>query len=66
MEVDVATEPTLTLGQPKQLFVWPGAEIWNYAVAPDGERFVGTQADEETEASRLVVVQNWFEEFRQR
>ena len=73
MAVAVETNPDLRMGQPTNLF--DGQRIGlnqglpdypNYNVGLDGQRFVAVQfVPSETErASRIVSVQNWFEEFR--
>ena len=41
-----------------------GITIPNYDVSPDGERFV--MVKDESNASRLNVVLNWFDELRTR
>ena len=74
MAVSVSTEPTFTLGQPHQLFesadliTIDGAAT--YDVAADGERFVTvspvSDADEEAAPPKVRIVQNWYEEFRDR
>ena len=52
-----------------QLFFFPGPAIRTYDVAPDG-RFLMIQSEAATQPdaapSSIVVVQNWFEELRQR
>jgi hypothetical protein len=43
--------------------------IQNYDVSPDGQRFLMLKADEQTSSSvptQIVVVQNWFEELKQK
>ena len=77
MAVAVETDPDLRMGQPTKLFdgqriglnllVDQGLPDYpNYNVGLDGQRFVAVQfVPSETErASRIVSVQNWFEEFR--
>lgn len=76
MAVSVETEPGLRLGDPEPLFSgrpiglqlnpFGRPDFPNYNVGLDGQRFVAVQvAPSETgRASRIVVVQNWFEEFR--
>jgi hypothetical protein len=71
-EVDVRFDPAPVIGAPQQLFDWPGiadvASVSSYAsfdVSADGKRFVVQQPLPESQ-SRLTIVQNWYEEFRDR
>ena len=74
MAVSVSTEPTFTPGQPQLLF--ESADLISsdgtttYEVAADGERFVTVSpvadADEEAVPRTIRIVQNWYEEFRDR
>ena len=75
MAVSVSTEPTFTLGQPQPLFesadlIGRGDGRTMYDVAVDGERFVTVSPvevpDEEAAPPSVRVVQNWYEEFRDR
>ena len=70
--VDITTEPTFSAGVPHLLFegtyekqAGVGA---NYNVSPDGQRFLmikpGGVRDEG--ATQINVVQNWFEELKQK
>ena len=69
MAVSVATEPNFTHGNPEMLFDL-GAYSFNtrpnYAVAPDGERFLMIKegGSDETATTELILVQNWFEELK--
>jgi Tol biopolymer transport system component len=74
MAVSVSAEGALTLGQPQQLFETsdlrqPNAVTPTYDVSADGRRFVMiapvVQGEEEAPA-KIRIVQNWFEEFRDR
>ena len=38
----------------------------NYAVTPDGQRFLMIKESEEQTATQINVVLNWFEELKQR
>jgi len=40
----------------------------NYDVSPDGQRFLMVKASKQTEAAptQINIVQNWFEELKQR
>jgi hypothetical protein len=73
MAVDVGTQPTLRIGKPHLLFENPyvsneinGAFSPNYAVTPDGQRFLMLRGSEETQAgsTQINVVLNWFEELK--
>jgi Tol biopolymer transport system component len=71
-EVDVRFGPGPVVGTPQQLFEWPGiadvANVSSYSrfdVSADGERFVVQEPLPESQ-SRLTIVQNWYEEFRNR
>ena len=76
MVVDVLTDPTLTIGQPRELFrggVYPGGSPRaKYAVTADGQQFLMsahlTPSPEQHTGrrSRVVVVQNWIEELKAR
>ena len=76
MEVEVSTEPSLTLGDPRRLF--PVKRIYTddripagFDVSADGERFVIAQPlvadeDEDRQEKGITIVQNWFAEFEDR
>ena len=73
--VEVVTDPTLVWEDPVPLFETPWdmavGPFANYDVAPGGQEFVvlqrtGSEADEEPSRSRITVVQNWFEELKER
>jgi hypothetical protein len=73
MALAFKTEPTFTPGAPTQLFDWTFAGGTNrrIAVSPDGKRFLllanaTENGDSEAGRSQVVVVQNWFEELKQR
>ena len=76
MVVEVSTEPTLTVGQPRELFrggVYPGGTTRaKYSVTADGQRFL-MRADrapsprmEAGTSMKVVVVLNWVEELKER
>ena len=71
MAVPVETEPTFTPGSPELLFEL-GAYMdhfgRNYAMTPDGERFLTIKegGGDETSSTELILVLNWFEELKQR
>ncbi len=77
MAVSVSTGSTFTRGQPQQLFESPDLFLGNlalqgaqYDVSSDGERFVTVapveDGDEEAAPPRIRIVENWYEEFRDR
>ena len=76
MVVEVSTDPTLTVGQPRELFrggVYPrGSARAKYAVTADGQRFlmsadlVAPPRREAGASPKVVVVQNWVEELKAR
>jgi len=72
MAVDVMTQPNFALGNPRVLFDVPYllalVPVSNYDVSPDGRRFLMVKADQQQgpAASQIVVVQNWFEELKQK
>src|SRR5262249_45190649 len=68
--VDVQTDPALVLGTPKKLFdgdkvaipIWRG-----YDIAPDGQRILVISSQNQKQITpSIIVVENWFEEFRKR
>ena len=72
MAVDIATQPSLSAGKPRMLFssglYLPGPNGFHfYDVSPDGQRFLMIKQSEEAAAlTQIVVVQNWFEELKQK
>jgi eukaryotic-like serine/threonine-protein kinase len=65
MEVDVQTAPGVALGVPRPLFDLRSVGVGNqYAVAPGAGRFLMVAEESGQTAGRLVLVENWFEEFR--
>jgi serine/threonine-protein kinase len=73
MALDVTTQPGFSPGKPHMLFEgqysateWPLIDT-AYDVSPDGQRFLMTKAaEQESEATQINVVQNWFEELKQK
>ncbi|HEV2198705.1 MAG TPA: protein kinase [Bryobacteraceae bacterium] len=64
MAVDVQTGPEFRVGQPHVLFAL-GITPWD--VAPDGKRFLVVKEPEAAAGeAKLQVVENWFEELRQK
>ena len=76
MVVEVSTDPTLTVGQPRELFrggvYLGGPPRAKYAVTADGQRFlmsadlVASPGREAGTSTKVVVVQNWVEELKAR
>ena len=76
MVVEVSTDPTLIVGQPRELFRGgvhlSGAPRAKYAVTADGQRFlmsaplVASPGREAGTGPKVVVVQNWVEELKER
>jgi len=76
MAISLTTEPTFTPGAVTPLFdveAYTGPNVLDYrrvAVAPDGQRFLflksATVAQSTAPAARLLMVENWFEELKQR
>ena len=73
MAVDVTLQPGFSMGKPKELFrgtyMPPVIALPFYDVSPDGQRFLMLKPNEQTSSSSLtqiVVVQNWFEELKQK
>jgi len=71
MAVPVSTSPTLTVGIPVPLFSSRGLPMsrngsLNYDVTSDGQRFVVTEPMKGDTEVVIHVVQNWYEEFRDR
>jgi hypothetical protein len=72
MAVDIATQPSFTVGKPRMLFegtyVPTPATSPNYGVSADGQRFLMLKPVEQAEAAptQINVVLNWFEELKQK
>ena len=73
MAVDVATQPTFSVGKSKMLFegqyfeIAPGLTGTAYDVSSDGQRFLMVKETERaTSTSQINVVMNWFEELKRR
>ena len=73
--IDITTEPAFAFGN-EQVFgmqgnLYPGEGIRAYDVTPDGQQFLMVFPQGETDSSgsstqRINVVQNWFEELKER
>ena len=72
MAVDIATQPSFTVGKPRVLFegryVPSPATAPNYDVSRDGQRFLMHKPDEQEASAptQINVVLNWFEELKRR
>ncbi|MFY9532178.1 MAG: protein kinase, partial [Candidatus Acidiferrales bacterium] len=72
MAVDIATQPSFTVGKPRMLFkgqyVPTATTPPNYDVSPDGQRFLMLKPTEQAQAAQtqINVVLNWFEELKRR
>lgn len=70
MAVSVQTDPSFTIGNPQALFegrqyLGEGQGGRSYDVSPSDGRFLMIKEIEDTSAvSRIIVVQNWFEELK--
>lgn len=69
MAVSIETEPAFRAGRPVALFEGkfhlPEVAFAQYDVTPDGERFIMIR-DLESWPTQIQIVQNWFEELKQR
>jgi eukaryotic-like serine/threonine-protein kinase len=70
MAVDVSARPTFSAGKPRMLFQGPylsaAITMPYYDVSPDGQRFLMIKPNEQSSPNQIVVVQNWFEELKQK
>jgi eukaryotic-like serine/threonine-protein kinase len=71
MAVDVDTTSGFSAGKPRMLFEGPylptPGSLQFYDVSPDGRRFLMLKPSEQTTSLvQIVVVQNWFEELKQK
>jgi len=72
MAVDITTQPAFAAGKPHMLFEGPylptPLTFPNYDVSLDGQRFLMLKPTEQAgaAATQIVVVQNWFEELKQK
>jgi serine/threonine protein kinase/Tol biopolymer transport system component len=72
MAVDITTQPSFSAGKPRMLFKGQYVPTVTsppyYDVSPDGQRFLMLKPDEQTSSAptQIVVVQNWFEELKQK
>jgi serine/threonine-protein kinase len=68
MAVDVTTEPTLSVGRPRELFRGEFASIQgkNYDVTRNGQRFLMVQTIDPVAPKDLTVVLNWMDDLKSR
>ena len=68
MAVEVNTAPSFSLGRATRLFEALGLSGTGYDVSADGQRFllIETLEAEPDKKPGIHVVQNWYEEFRDR
>lgn len=69
MAVPVSTEPSFSASMPTPLFEHPALiDRWGYEydVSADGHRFIVAETAGEEPKAWIQVVQNWFQEFRDR
>jgi Tol biopolymer transport system component len=71
MAIPVSTEQALTTGQPQRLFESADLSFRNlpwpqYDVSADGQRFLTSTRIGDDPAPTVRIVQNWYEEFRDR
>jgi hypothetical protein len=71
MAAEVTTQPSFAVGKPRVLFMGEyglaSVPVANYDVSPDGQRFLMVKPSEQAASlSQIVVVQNWFEELKQK
>ena len=72
MAVDISTQPAFAASTPRMLFQGryeqPPVPLHNFDVSPDGQHFLMLKAVEEEQAAptQINVVQNWFEELKQK
>jgi hypothetical protein len=70
--VDIAMQPSLSVGKPNMLFEGPylptTGTVPNYDVSPDGQRFLMVKPPEQAGVAptQINVVLNWFEELKQK
>lgn len=68
MSVAVKISPEFQVGNPKNLFSAEEANVqlnsFKYTVLPDGKNIVAVKKLGEEAQPNLVLVENWFEEFR--
>jgi serine/threonine protein kinase/Tol biopolymer transport system component len=71
MAVDVVTQAAFSADKPRLILegrymARTGGSPANYDVSPDGQRFVMIKSSDETPATQINIVQNWFDELKQK
>ncbi|HSZ63777.1 MAG TPA: hypothetical protein VK828_18400 [Terriglobales bacterium] len=72
MAVEIATQSAFTATTPRMIFEETQepspAQLTNYDISADGQRFLMLKPVEQAEIAltQIVVVQNWFEELKRR
>ncbi len=71
MAVDITAQSAFSPGKPRLLFegrYWQSSNLGaQYDVTNDGQQFVMiSQGDQQSAVTQLIVVQNWFEELKER
>ena len=68
MAVEVLDGPSFGIGQPRRLFtdIYDDSDQFNYAVFPDGERFLMIEPDPRGDGRHLEVILNWLQELKER
>ena len=72
MAVEVNTQPSFSAGTPRTLFEgrYESAPVplYNFDISPDGQRFLMVKSSEQEQVAptQINVVQNWFEELKQK
>ncbi len=64
VRVPVLPGESFATGEPSTLFSLVG--IWDWDISPDGQRFIVIRSRRSDESGQLVVVENFFEELRQK
>ncbi len=65
VSVPITTEPELSIGTRRRLFKWPQGVVEVRSVSADG-RFLAVERVGDSPKPAIRVVQNWYEEFRDR
>jgi hypothetical protein len=63
MEAEVRTDPAFSVSRAQLVLEGP---FESYDVAADGDHFLAVKIDRGEPITELVVVENWFEELRQK
>ena len=69
ISVSISLQPSFSMGRGQKLFSTPELALTSgpqrYDVSPDGKRFVTLEIVEPA-SNEILIVQNWYEEFRDR